>query len=244
MKSIYRRLVAVVFFVLIFTSMSSAEQTLVLFDDFSGSLTENWTPGRAGNLGSGHSLAIVDGRLEWDQQFDFIESKATFGNDIMVEFDYAGLNGSFQLADIWVEFVALTDSARYTAGIYRSQYGAHNYDSINIGRAPSTIDYTVAERVTDPPYLKEIANTSPRQGKIRFVCADKRVQIRFENESAQVINSAWVPTGEFSQTKIRIWGMGGSGSQRYIDNVKIYAPSGTIQTSICIPKVVVIPLGD
>jgi hypothetical protein len=159
------------------TSISSAEQTLVLYDDFSGSFTENWTPGRAGNLGSGHSLSIVDGRLEWDQQFDFIESKATFGNDVMVEFEYFGLNGSFQRADIWVEFVALTDSAHYTAGIYRSQYGLHNYDSINIGRAPSTTDSTVAERVTDPAYLKEIANTSPRQGKITFVYADKRVPV-------------------------------------------------------------------
>ncbi|THB73807.1 MAG: hypothetical protein D3926_23070 [Desulfobacteraceae bacterium] len=225
-----------------------AEQTLVLFDDFSGSLSTNWNLGRASDQGTGtHSLAIVDGKLEFDQAYDYIESKATYGNDVMVQFDYSGGTGSFQKGDIWVELVALTDASNYTAGIYRSQYGGYNKDCINVGRAPSTSDSTVADYVQRnsgyyPPYLKELDNVSPRQGKITFAYADNKVQMRFENEGAEVINTVWVSTGNFTGTKIRIWGIGGAGGQqRYIDNVKIYAPSGTTDISPC-TKVVVIPL--
>ncbi len=87
-----------------------ATQTLVLYENFSGALTDNWTPGRAANLGGSHSLTIDEGRLKWAQNYDYIESKLTFGNDVMVQFEYSGGPASFQKADFWVELTALTEA--------------------------------------------------------------------------------------------------------------------------------------
>ncbi|THB81317.1 MAG: hypothetical protein D3926_02760 [Desulfobacteraceae bacterium] len=227
---------------LLLSSLCTAEQTQVLYDDFSGSLTTNWDLGRAANEGGTNTLAIVDGRLKWSQEYDYIETKQAFGDDVMIQFDLAVEGGSARAGDFWVEFVSLTDNEDYTAGIFRSKYGiSFKDDRINIGRAPSLADSTDADGVEDPPYLKTIPESDPREGTLTFVYSDGGVQVRFENETGGVINSAWVGTGSFSTTKIRIWA---STSDRYIDNVKVYAPSGTTQTGNCTPKVIVVPLGD
>ncbi len=222
------------------TSLSWAEQTLVLSDDFSGDLTTNWTLGRSENEGGSNTLAIVSGRLKWDQEYDYIETKQTFGDDVSVKFDLFVEGGSARPADFWVEFVSLTDSEDYTAGIFRSKYGlSFEDDRINIGRAPSLVDSQDADDVETPPYLETLPENDPREGTLSFIYSNQRVQVQFENETGDVINSSWVSTGSFTTTKIRIWG---SSADRYIDNVKVYAPSGSSETNNCKPKVVVIPL--
>lgn len=51
----------VVLLVLFLVTFGWADQVLVLEDDFSGSLTDNWVPGRAADEGDGiHSLDIVE----------------------------------------------------------------------------------------------------------------------------------------------------------------------------------------
>lgn len=225
-------------------SAAMAEQTLVLFDDFSGDLSTNWVTGRSANEGGSPSLEIVDGELEWDQEFDYIETKETFGDDVMIRFDLSGESGSHGLGDFWIELVALTDGGDYTAGIYRTPYGLQNFDFINIGRAPSTATSIVASDVDNAPYLKTIPHDGPREGSVVFVYSNQKVQMRFEGDTGAQGQTVWVPTGSFTSTKIRIWGIGGLGSQRYIDNVRIYAPSGNEETCDCDPRLVVVPLHD
>ena len=239
------RCMLVIFSALVFLAAPGwATQTLVLYENFSGALTDNWTPGRATNLGNPHSLTIDEGRLKWVQSYDYIESKLTFGNDVMVQFEYSADAASFQWADFWVELTALTeaDPAHHTAGIYRSQYGGQNYHAINVGRAPSVTDSTVADPVLGPPHLITMEPGSPREGTVTFTYASGSVRMSFENAEAEVIHTAWVPTGSFAETRVRIWGMGTAGGPRYIHNVKIYAPSGTAEAGPCKPRVVVVPL--
>lgn len=213
-------------FVLISVQPVDAEQVLVLEDNFNGNISDNWNPGRASDQGVAHSLTISDGKLRWGQAYDYIESKVSFGNDLRIEFDYSATTGSVQQGEFWVELVALTNSGNYTAGIYRSQYGVQNYHAVNVGRAPSVTDSTVTDSVSKPPYLKTMAPGSPRQGKVIFSFINQKVRMQFENQDEDIVSTDWVSTGNFTQTKIRIWGMGQVGAYRYIDNVRVYAPSG------------------
>ncbi len=200
---------------------AGSSRVVVLSDDFSGNLTDNWAPGRTANVGDGtHAVSVDNGQLKWSQNWNYIESKASFSNNLTIEFDYQAGPSSVQLGEFWVELVALTDAGHHTAGIYRGQYGNQNYHAINIGRAPSPSSSSVAAGVAVSPYLKTLAPGSPRQGTITFAYADQRVRMQFANQAGEVLSTAWVETGEFTTTKIRIWGMRG----RFIDNVRVYAP--------------------
>ena len=251
-------LLAAVFFV-ISSSPCFAEQTLVLTDGFDGSISDNWTTGRAAGLNPTNVTFAIDELqtldsvdypgntnkvLIWDQEYDYIETKATYGSDVMVTFDVWGPNGTRGQGDFWIELTALTNNADYHSGIFGFRYGALRGDSINIGRAPDVGDYTTVEGVTEPvpSYFKDISTDDPREGTVSFICNNGAVQMRFEDEVGGVINSDWVPVNDFTTTKIRIWGYGGSGSERAIDNVRIYAPSGSSETSEPQTKVVVIPM--
>ena len=227
MKGFIRNFFCAIFCLMFTAGFSLAsDPPLVLSDDFSSSITDNWIPGRAANEGGGtHALSIEDGELVWVQNYDYIESKALFGNDLKIEFDYRAGLSSIQAGEFWVELVALTDAGEYTAGIYRSRYGLQNYHAINIGRAPSPADSTVKDKILDPPYLETLEPGDTRQGKIIFSCADQKVQMQFENSDQEILSTNQVNTGTFSQTKIRIWGMGSSGGPRYIDNIRIYSSS-------------------
>jgi hypothetical protein len=224
------RIFSITFLCLLFTAGlgRASDPSLILSDDFSGNFTDNWIPGMAADQNGTHALSIEDGELVWVQQYDYIESKALFGNNLKVEFDYRAGPGSIQAGEFWVELVALTDAGEYTAGIYRSQYGLENYHAVNIGRAPLPSDSTVRDKILDPPYLQTMEPGNPRQGKITFTYKDQQVQMQFENADQETVTTGWVNTGDFSQTKIRIWGMGGSGGPRYIDNVKIYCGSDPV----------------
>ena len=253
-----QRIFCYLFVFSIFSTVCFAEQTLLLSEGFDGLLTDNWVTGRSSDLSGSFTAAIVELQtidtdysgntnnvLRWNQQFDFIETKNTYGNDVMIKFDVWGPNGTRRMGDFWIEFTALTDNTDYHAGIFGFRYGSLRGDMINIGRAPAINDSVVAEAVEDPPYGKDIVTDDPRVGTVTFVCTNGAVQMRFENEDGGTINSNWVSVSDFSSTKIRIWGYGGSGTERCIDNVRIYAPSGSGEISECKPKVVVIPLfGD
>jgi hypothetical protein len=91
----------------------ASDPSLILSDDFSGNLTDNWIPGMAADQNGTHALSIEDGELVWVQQYDYIESKALFGNNLKVEFDYRAGPGSIQAGEFWVELVALTDAGEY-----------------------------------------------------------------------------------------------------------------------------------
>ena len=127
-----------------------------------------------------------------------------------------------------MELVALTEAGEYTAGIYRSQYGIQNYHAVNIGRAPSPENYETLDAVEEnSDHLEIMEPGNPRQGKITFTYRDQQVQMQFENQDQETVTTGWVDTGDFSETKIRIWGMGSAGERgpRYIDNVRVYADS-------------------
>lgn len=191
---------------------------VVLFDDFSGNLTDNWIPGRSVNVDDGiHDLSIENGELKWVQTWDYIESKASFGNDLVIEFDYRAGASSVQYGEFWVELVALTDTDHFTSGIYRGQYGNQNYHAVNIGRAPSPSDYNVVDKILDPPYLETMAPGSPREGKISFSYRDRQVQMQFDNHQGEILKTNMVSTGNFTESKIRIWGM----PNRFIDQVTV-----------------------
>ena len=110
-----------------------------------------------------------------------------------------------------MELVALTNAGEYTAGIYRSRYGLQNYHAVNIGGRhhrpiqPCKIKFLIRL------ILKHLEPGNTRQGKIIFICADQKVQMQFENSDQEILSTNQANTDTFSQTKIRIWGMGSSG---------------------------------
>lgn len=64
------------------------------------------------------------------------------------------------------------------------------------------------------------------EGILKLTYEDDKVQVSFTNDEGVTITTSKVAAGSCSSTKVRIWGLGGSGSQRYVDNVKIISLCG------------------
>ncbi|MCD6217054.1 hypothetical protein J7L05_04225 [bacterium] len=216
-------LIAVSFILLTgFTHAKSGAQaesvTVLLSDDFSGSLSANWTTGTNSNQNSGGpSVAIVDGQVSFSQQYDYIETRDSFSNDFVITFDVSRKAGSHQCADYYIELV----SVGAPAGIMRFRYGLDAKESINIGTPPTLNTAKNWDCIRDPNHLRELDHNGVSEGKIKFEYKDSKIQMSFTNDEGNTVTTSWVPVSEFNETKVRIWGVGGKNSQRYVDNFVI-----------------------
>ncbi len=192
----------------------------VFQDDFTGSLTTNWTPGTntAVNAG-GHQLTVADGRLAWSQKYDHIESKRTFSGDFRVEVDLERTQGSNQCKDFVIELTAAPEST----GVLRLQYGGVALDSINVGDGPLTnVAGSTAQGVCigdGGQWLVEAPTASPHDGTASLTYQDGKLTFSFQNTNGETITTGPVSVGDIGDTTLRIWGMA---NFRYVDEVRVY----------------------
>lgn len=211
------------------TADAPEDGTVLLSDDFSASLSANWITGTntTQNTG-GPTVSIENGTVVFSQRYDYIQTKDSFTGDFEISFDVHREAGSNSCADYFIELV----DAEMTAGIMRFRYGTYAKESINIGTPPSLSGSGDWDCVTDPNYLQELAHNGVAEGRIAFIHQGGHVCISFENDEGESISTSWVPVPGFESTAIRIWGLGGNGSQRYVDNVVVTVfDNGTLVTS-------------
>lgn len=195
--------------------------SILLNDDFSGSLGTNWITGTNSNRNSsGPTVAIVDQQLVFSQPYDYIETRRSFDGDFEISFDVMRNAGSHPCADYYVELV----SAGAPAGMMRFRYGTDAKESINIGIPPTRNTTKNWDCIRDPKYLRELNHSGRSEGRLQFELKDNRVQLSYTDDEGETIATSWVSSGSSENTKVRIWGLGGKGSQRYIDNVVIARP--------------------
>ena len=205
-------------------SSDSSCKNVLLSDDFSGSLTTNWTTGtrtnKYNNPPRNPTVKIVDGEVKYSQLYDYIETRKSFSGNFKVQMDVSRLIGSHGCADYYIELVGLD----HVAAIMRFSYGLYAKESINIGRPPvdgetgadsfDCIDY-------DPSYLEELDHHGEAKGVLTLTYDTGKVQVSYTNDEGDTITTLWMSTGTFSSTKVRIWGLGSKGGERYLDNIKI-----------------------
>ena len=209
---------------LVFCSQQPAiAETLQLSDDFSIGLATNWNVGTNSLYNPGGPTVAIDNEiLTYTQEYDFVETKETFSGDVVrVEVDLARVEGSLQCLDFVIEFTGLPN----LAGIVRLTYGLQLYDTINIGIAPKTTgNSTTWDCIYEASYGIEIASAPPHEGTATLTYDHGNVTMSWTNDLGVTITSPVASTGvTLTETTVRIWGVGGDGSARYLDNVKIYS---------------------
>ena len=210
-------------------SSDSSCKNVLLSDDFSGSLTTNWTTGtrtnKYNNPPRNPTVKIVDGEVKYSQLYDYIETRKSFSGNFKVQMDVSRLIGSHGCADYYVELVGLNR----VAAIMRFSYGLDAKESINIGRPPVDGETGAGtfDCIRDPSYLEELDHHGEAKGVLTLTYDTGKVQVSYTNDEGDTITTLWMSTGTFSSTKVRIWGLGSKGGERYIDNVKIISLCGT-----------------
>ena len=169
---------------------------------------------------NGPTASVIDEQLVFAQHYDYIETKSAFSGDFVVSFDIFRRAGSHQCADYYIELVNVRD----IAGIMRFRYGTDAKESINIGIPPTRNTTKNWDCIRDPKYLRELNHSGRSEGRLQFELKDNRVQLSYTDDEGETIATSWVSSGSSENTKVRIWGLGGKGSQRYIDNVVIARP--------------------
>lgn len=196
----------------------STDTTILLSDNFSGSLSDNWSTGTNSRQNpGGPTVAIVDEQVCFSQKYDYIETRDSFSDDFVITFDVIRKAGSHGCADYYIELA----SVGAPAGIMRFRYGTDAKESINIGTPPTLDTRKNWNCIREGNYLRELNHNGVSEGTIKFEHKDNKVQMSFTNDEGNTITTSWVTIDEFDETKIRIWGIGGRGSQRYVDNFVI-----------------------
>ncbi len=197
----------------------------VLDDDFSTGLG-NWTTGTNTFINTSSSVSIVNSRVEFDQQYDYIQSKSTFTGDFSVSVELGKVSGSDQCLDFIIELVG----APQTSGLLRLRYGIHNYYSINLGQASTLTTNDTGNCVDDAELhnLKEMGTSgSPYKGTATLTYKLGSIKFSFTHSTLGKIETAWVSVGDLGATAVRIWGCGANNAERYVDHVKIDSPSSS-----------------
>ena len=215
--------VSLVFVVLVITAVVTLDgaqaQPLVFQDDFSGSLEANWTTGTNSSLHpQGATVTLQDRKVRWNQLYDYIETKQSFGGDFKIEADVERIAGSHQCMDFIIEFVEASSSS----GIMRFQLGIFTTEAINLGNAPTLSTSDLGDCWDDGAYLEELASLPPHSGTLSLTCQSEQIQVSFKNDTGEEIQTTWAAAGPIIGTRIRIWGSGGVGAERYLDNVRVY----------------------
>ncbi len=213
-------------FVVILTISGNVGAATVFEDDFSSGLT-NWTTGTNSikNPG-GATVGVASGRVNYYQQYDFIETKASYSGDFEIQFEVERTTGSVGCMDFIVEFVTEPEHS----GILRLRYGTTDKYQINIGQAPTLTTSDYGNCVDDPElyHLQEMATSGiPYIGVATLSCKDDSVKFSFEHATLGKIETPWVDTGDIGSTTIRIWAMGSDdqgAATRFVDNVRVEAP--------------------
>lgn len=191
----------------------------LLDDDFSRSLDAHWQRGtNAKKNPAGPTVRAEQGSLVFSQHYDYIETKESVSGDFDVEvFGIARSAGSNQCADLYIELVAAPDEA----GIFRFSYGTDKKESINIGKGPRGDQVRGWSCIRDAPHLKELDARGESKGRLRLEHKNRRVRLSYTDSASRTISTPWVSVPDFEATKLRIWGLGGKGSKRSVDRIKI-----------------------
>ncbi len=234
MNKFFRIALCSVFVQFAIFAIATAE-TLVFQDSFNGALSTNWQPGTntAINPG-GHRLTVADGRLIWNQNRDYVESKLAFKGDFRIEVDLERTLGSNQCWDFAIE---LTTAATH-AGVLRMQYGLQETDSINIGNAPSPNaggSNSLGVCVGDGgPYSKEMPTTAQHVGTAIMTYQAGNLSFGFINLKGSAIAAGPIAIGAIDAAHVRIWGMS---AYRFVDEVRVYDLSDTCPADVTLLEV-------
>ena len=245
MLSYMRILLLAAFTLLVGVGLCYGAGTLVLDEQFDGAnIDTNWVAGTNTGVNPGGSASYLDTANDqyiFAQQYDYIETLATFNDDVRVVIEVERPGGSTQQFDFLIEFVGSSD----ISGMARLGYGVDKTYVVDFGPAPSTTDPSGTGETSHDSIWK-VANTATTPhwyGFGTFEYKSSQVKMSFDGEdAASVVETPWTSTDPLATTKVRIWGIGNSpGSLKYLKSVKIYAPSGsTVDEGAA--KVVVIPL--
>ena len=192
-------------------------QTTVLDDDFSGGLGANWSVGTNSALNpGGPTAAVIGGRLEWMQGYDYIESKQTFTGDLNVLVDVERTPGSGECQDFVVELT----TARGASGVLLLQNNQPERDSITLGQAPAFDTLAPGWEgsciTAADPNLSEILSVPPQRGLLTLSYAGGFIRLTYENDQGLEIRTERVRVGILGPTAIRIWA---SGANHFVHRV-------------------------
>ena len=197
-------------------------KVVLLEDDFSGSLTTNWTRGTntLTNPG-GPTVAIDNQEVLFSQNYDYIETKQSFSGNFQVQANLkrsAGA-GSTQCASYYVELVGLDG----VSAIMRFRYGSDAKESINIGKPPVSGQSRAHDCIRDDAsYLEEIDHVGDLEGLLTLTYNNGTVQVSWTNSEGTTITTMAMSTGTFASSRVRIWAFAG----HRIEHVKICGPEG------------------
>ena len=217
-------LVLAIFIFLLTTTVAAAE-TLIFQDDFSAGLT-NWQVGYNTAQHEGSQLSVEDGKLSWNQGWDYIETLQSFSGNFRVEVDVERPGASVQCKDYSIELV----STPLYAGALRLQYGLYRKDSILLGQGP---DYSSNSsgyqgeciHNSGSEFLQEMDTVTPHTGTASLVYQNGQLMMSFKNINGQTIQTPSASIGNIGSTKIRI---AATASQlHYVTAVRVYSLDST-----------------
>ena len=215
-------------------------KVVLLEDDFSGSLTTNWTRGTntLTNPG-GPTVAIDNQEVLFSQNYDYIETKQSFSGNFQVQANLkrsAGA-GSTQCASFYVELLGLDG----VSAIMRFRYGLDAMESINIGKPPVSGQSRAHDCIRDDAsYLEEIDHAGDLEGLLTLTYNNGTVQVSWTNSEGTTIETLAMSAGTFASSKVRIWGLSG----HRIEHVKICGPDGAGSSDDDVPDCKVQLLDD
>ena len=217
-----------VLFSMIFLVGELSLAATVLDDDFSTGLG-NWTIGTNTGINGSSAVSVVNSRVEFSQQYDYIQTKSPFTGDFSVSVELERVGGSDQCLDFIIELV----EAPQASGLLRLRFGSHNKYSINIGQA-STLDSSdtgdCVLYTADLDNLKEMDTSgSPYKGTATLTYKLGSIKFSFTHSTLGKIETAWVSVGDFWSTEVRIWGCGANNAERYVDHVTVESPSSSTE---------------
>lgn len=196
----------------------SAFSASILFeDDFSDNLSK-WNIGTNTEQNPGGAADVVinaEKQCQFNQLYDYIETKTEFTGDLTLIFDIARISGSPNCGTLWIQLTGDPDMG----GIFRFRYGIDNRESINLGTQPSpSAAPGTWNCIDDGSYLKDINEPGgDSKGTLTFAYSNGKIKMEYLDDEGNRIETSQASVASFETTKIRLWGTG----VNVIDNVYI-----------------------
>ncbi len=203
---------------------TSRAEELVFSDDFSAGLAANWTIGTNTAVSDEAAVKVQDGRVEWFQGHDYIESVLSFEGPLRVEVDLERTLASDACRDFTIELAGVEE----LSGVLRLQYGNIKKDTVNLGAAPFLdsndrgFEGVCVEDETG--YMAEMDTLSPHKGTATLTYKDGKVQFSYTNFEGGKVETPWKQAGTLPASKVRIWS---STKFRFVDAVRVYASAAS-----------------
>lgn len=217
-------IVMIMFFVLLTTMGTASSETLTFQDSFDSGIGANWTTGTNTAMHSASAFTVEDGKVSWNQSWDYIETSAAFSGNFRVEVDIDRPGASNQCKDFSVELV----NAPLYSGAVRLQYGTYKKDCIELGQAPDFTSSTQGYRGvclslhgTGSSYFREMDTVTPHTGTVSLTYLNGQITFAFRNSQGQTICTPAADAGDIGATKIRISSQ--AVQLHYVSEVRLYS---------------------